>query len=89
MFPPLHLKLEMFSLLENWTKIHVVLQSGDKGMSALLLSLLVQKGSGMALLDFDIVVLNLYCRQGISGFFQEKYTSNVGVKVLILHSVVL
>ena len=89
MFPPPHLKLAIFSLLENWTKIHVVLQSGDMGMPALLLSLLVQKGSGMAMMDFGMVMPDLYYRQGISGSLQEKYTSNVGVKVSSLHSVVL
>ena len=89
MFPPPHLKLAMSSLLENWTKIHVVLQSGDMGMPALLLFLLVQKGSGTAMLDFGMVVPDLYCKQGISSSLQEKHTSNIGVKVSSLHSVVL
>ena len=79
----------MFSLLENWSKIHVVLQLGDMSMPALLLYLLVQKGSSTAMLDFDMAVPNLYCRQGINGSLQEKYTSNVGVKVLSLYLVVL
>ena len=58
-------------------------------MPTLLLSLLVQKGSGVVMQDFGMVMPDLYCRQGISGSVQEKYTSNVGVKVSSLHSVVL
>ena len=58
-------------------------------MPALLLFLLVQKGSGTAMLDFGMVVPDLYCKQGISGSLQEKYTSNVRVKVSSLYSVVL
>ena len=87
MFPPPHLKLAMSPLLKNWSKIHVV--AGDMSMPALLLSLMVQKGSGMAMLDFGMVVLDLYCKQGISSSLLEKHTSNVGVKVSSLHSVVL
>ena len=79
----------MSSLLENWSKIHVVLQSGDMGMPALLVFLLVQKGSSTAILDFGMAVPDLYCRQGIGGSLQKKYTSNVGVNVSSLHSVVL
>ena len=87
MFPPPHLKLAMSPLLENWSKIHVV--AGDMSMPALVPFLLVQKVFGMAMLDFGMVVPNLYCRQGINGSLQEKYTSNVGVKVSSPHSVVL
>ena len=59
------------------------------GIPALLLFLLVQKEFGTTMLDFGMAVPDLYCKQGINGSLQEKYTLNVGVEVSSLHSVVL